>query len=185
MNHKISVFFLGFAVLLMPLLAGADIAPGKTLKTKVNLHPDSNKRVLYTLNYQLNGGMIPVCEDIKIVKVKKKVIVFEWSGMEYRLLWDGHTKKAGVSLMTVADEFMGESCPEKKIATMSKVDKEGIRSGLPEVGMSKEAILIAMGRPPFHANPKLEVATFTYWINRYKRKLIEFDEKNKVANIRL
>jgi hypothetical protein len=183
--------FVRMAVLMAILLTAltgnvhAELKKGDTLVTRVNLHPDGNKRLLYSLNYQLQGFMIPVCTEITITKVKTKEITFDYNGIPYTLAWDGHTRKAGVSLMQVAEEFFGPECPEKEIAAMSELDQEGIRRGIPQVGMSREAILIAMGRPPFHANPSLEAPTFMYWANRYKRKAIDFDKDGKVVAVRL
>ena len=45
--------------------------PGETLVLKSNMHYDQGKPVLYTLNYQLSG-LIPMCEEITVVKKKKK-----------------------------------------------------------------------------------------------------------------
>lgn len=163
----------------------AELRKGETYQTLANLHPDGNKRLLYSLNYQLQGFMIPVCSEITITGIKKKQITFTWNGVAYTLAWDGHTKKAGVSLMQMAEEYFGPECPESEIAAMNELDQEGIRRGIPQVGMSREAILIAMGRPPFHANPSLEAPTFMYWANRYKRKAIDFDKDGKVVAVRL
>ena len=179
------------AVLLAILLTAvtgnvhAELRNGESYQTLVNLHPDGSKRLLYSLNYQLQGFMIPVCSEIIITGIKKKQITFTWNGINYTLAWDGHTKKAGISLMQVAETFFGPACPEKEIEAMNELDQEGILRGIPQVGMSRAAILIAMGRPPFHANPSLEAPTFMYWANRYKRKAIDFDRDGKVVAVRL
>ncbi|TVZ40040.1 hypothetical protein P886_4457 [Alteromonadaceae bacterium 2753L.S.0a.02] len=165
--------------------AFAELKAGDKLQTLVVLHPDVSKRLLYSLNYQLSGGMIPVCSDVTITKVKKKQIKFEWSGLEYEMVWDGHTKKAGVSLMEVAEGFFGADCKKAEIAKMSEKDQEGIRKGLPLEGMTRKGILIAMGRPPHHANPNLDMPTYTYWLNRFKKKAIDFNDKGIVIDVRL
>ncbi|MFL0809530.1 MAG: hypothetical protein K6L76_03875 [Agarilytica sp.] len=170
-------------VLIAPVAFG-EIKKGDKLQTIVNLHPDMNKRLVYSMNYQM-PGLIPVCSDVTITKVKKKVIEFDWEGMGYILKWDKHTRSAGVSLMQVAEGFFGSECDKKKIDSMSEVDIQGIRLGQPKVGMSREGIHIAMGRPPYHANPSLSAYRYTFWLNRFKKKAVEFDENNKVINVRL
>lgn len=182
MKKYISLFPL-IAICFVSSLAFGEIKKGDKLQTIINLHPDMNKRLIYSMNYQL-PGLIPVCSDITILKVKKKVITFEWEGMGYTLKWDKHTKGAGVSLMKAAEGFFGPSCDKKKIDRMSKVDIDGIRSGQPKVGMTRDGVLIAMGRPPYHANPSLDSYSYTYWKNRFATRVVEFNDKNIVSNVR-
>ena len=162
----------------------ADIEKGKTYQTLVNLHTDPNKKLAYTMNYQLTGGLIPVCSDIKIKKVKKKYIQFDYKGVEYLYKWDGHTRKAGKSTQDVAALFFGEKCDEKKIKSLSKTDQDGIRKGEPLLGMTRQGVLFAMGRPPFHVNADLEASSWMYWINRFNRVQIHFNEKGIVEEIK-
>lgn len=173
------------AMLAISASSVAELKKGQTYQTLTNLHPDPVKKTMYAVNYQLQGGMIPVCSEVTIKKVKKKVIVFTWKDIEYTLNWDRASKKSGITLASVADGFFGKTCPSKKIAKMSKVDKEGIKTGIPQVGMTRDAVLIAMGPPPKHATPDLASATWMYWLNRFKRKAIEFDAKGKVSKVRL
>lgn len=175
--------------MLTALFAGqsalAELKKGETYQTLTNLHPDPVKRVMYAANYQLQGGMIPVCSDVKLKKVSKKAVVFTWKDIDYTLKWDRSSKKAGIPLKAVSESFFGKTCPSKKIAKMNKVDKEGVKTGIPKVGMSRDAVLIAMGPPPKHANPDLKASTWMYWLNKFKRKAIEFNSKGKVSKVRL
>ena len=66
---------------------------------------------------------------------------------------------------------------------MSKIDQKGIKRGKPIVGMSKEGILLAMGRPPVHATAALEDDIWTYWVNRWAKNLLEFNEQGKLIKI--
>jgi hypothetical protein len=179
---------LPYGFLIVALVAApafADVKVGQSYQTRVNLHADGNRKTLFSMNYQLGGGMIPVCSDVKITKVKKKYIQFTWQDALYTLKYDGHTKKAGITLQNFADDWFAEKCDKSKMATLSKLDKQGIASGEPIVGMTKQGIIYAMGRPPYHATPSTDALTWMYWMNRYKRKAIEFDAKGKVINIRL
>lgn len=157
---------------------------GETYVLKTNLHPDANKRVLYTMNYNL-PSLMPMCAEIEVVKKSKKKMMFTWKGVEYTMVYDKHTKKAGVSFDDALSDSFGESCDSEKVKSMSEVDQKGIRKGLPYVGMSRQGIIYAMGRPPRHANPDLDAYTYMYWINRFKRKAIDFDDKGIVEEVRL
>jgi len=68
--------------------------------------------------------------------------------------------------------------------SLSKIDQEGIASGRAQADMTREGVLFAMGRPPFHANPSLDAPEWLYWRNRFVRTAVQFDEKGIVINIR-
>jgi hypothetical protein len=159
----------------------ADIKEGDKLQTLSNLHPD--KQEIHAINYQL-PGRIPVCADVTVKKVSKKAIVFDYSGVEYQFVLDKHTNGADVSLQQAAQTYFGPKCNEAKIKSLSAVDQEGITSGRAKVGMSREGVLLAMGRPPFHANPSLDAPEWMYWRNRFARLAVEFDDKGTVVNVR-
>jgi hypothetical protein len=177
-----------FRVASMLLIAGcasvvnaADIKEGDTLQTLSNLHPD--KQEIQSINYQL-PSKIPVCSDVTVKKISKGAMVFEHSGTQYEFVLDKHTKGADISLQQAAQAFFGPKCDQAKLKSLSKVDQEGIASGRAQVGMTREGVLLAMGRPPFHANPSLDVPEWMYWRNRFARVAVQFDDKGKVTNIR-
>jgi hypothetical protein len=154
-----------------------------TMVTKVNLHPDQKRRVLYALNYQL-PSLIPMCATVKIDDISKKEIEFVYEGKTYTYVWDKHTKKAGQSLEENFKQYFGTSCDKAKVASLSQTDQNGIKSGKPTVGMTKDGILFTMGRPPIHATPSLESNTWMYWSNKWTRRAIDFDEKGVVSQVR-
>jgi hypothetical protein len=157
---------------------------GEKLVLLSNLHPDMNKQVVYTMNYQL-PTMMPMCDEVTVVKQNKKKFIFDWKGVQYTMIFDGHTKKTGIDFETALGDFFGKKCDSGVVAKMSEIDKKGIKRGMPLEGMTRQGILYAMGRPPRHVNPDLEAYTYMYWLNRFKRKAIEFDDNGIVENIRL
>jgi hypothetical protein len=58
-----------------------------------------------------------------------------------------------------------------------------ILAGQVEAGMSKEAVILALGYPPSHKTPSLEGDAWTYWRNRFVTFVVEF-ENGKVARVR-
>ena len=161
----------------------ADFAKGDKLVTIANLHPDMQRHVLFTMNYQL-PGLIPVCSEVTVIKANKKGAVFEHNGQEFELAYDGYTKGAGVSFQQAVETlYFGKSCDKARIQKLGKIDQDGIKSGLPKVGMTRDGVLIAMGRPPFHANPDLSANSWRYWRNRYGQMVVNFGDDGKVASI--
>jgi len=184
MSHRTIKLFIAFLTIFAFNHSSYAFESGDKLVTLSNLHPDMNKRVLYTMNYQL-PSMIPMCSEVTVVSKNKKKFVFAWKDIEYTMLFDKHTKKAGVDFDTALGDFFGSKCDKAKVASMSKVDQRGIRSGQPMVGMTRQGILYAMGRPPRHANPDIEAYSYMYWLNRFKRKAIDFDDRGIVQDVRL
>lgn len=179
------------------ILASACVAPlaaaknpptglkvGDKLHTIANLHPDMQRHLLYTLNYQL-PGLVPVCAEVTITEIHAKKLAFTYNNQQYEIEYDSFTKDANVSFQdAVKGIFFGASCDKAKIDSLSKVDQDGIRAGQPHVGMTRDGILFAMGRPPFHANPDLASDTWMYWRNRFGKLAVEFGPDGKVSNIR-
>jgi len=169
------------ACLLTP--AFADIKKGDKLQALANLHPDMSKHLLYTLNYQLQEGMIPVCSEVTITEVHARSLSFVYQGQDYKLEYDNFTKNAGVSFQKVAETYLGPACDKAKMEKLGKADQEGIKLGRAHAGMTREGVLFAMGRPPFHATPGLEVSEWHYWKNRFASEMVEFDEHGIVTGI--
>ena len=178
------VIVLSLALLFLMQPVYADIKAGDRLVTLSNLHPDLNKSLLYTMNYQ-QPGLIGVCEQIEVVKVKRKKMTFLWKGREFDIVYEKHTKKAGVSFQESLSDYFGPACDQSKLKSLSKIDRQGVKEGQAKVGMSKAGVLMAMGRPPHHANPDLDAGEWMYWLNRFKRKAIEFDSNGIVTRVRL
>lgn len=161
----------------------ADIKKGDKLQTIANLHPDMQRHVLFTLNYQL-PGLIPVCSDVTITKVGKKKLAFEYNGQLFEIGYEGFTEGAGVTFQKAVETiYFGKACDKARMQSLSKIDQEGIRSGQPKVGMSRDGVLFAMGRPPFHANPDLGASSWRYWRNRFAQMVVNFGDDGKVASI--
>lgn len=156
---------------------------GDTVQALVNIHPDSKGNRIDSLNYQL-PMVIPVCSEFTINSINNKVIKLTSNGAQYNYILNPHTQRAGQALADNFNQFFGDKCDSKKINKLSKVDKKGIKQGKALIGMSKEGVLFAMGRPPIHANPTTESDTWIYWRNRWAKRAIEFSENGKVTKIR-
>lgn len=186
-NISISLLLATFAVVLAACSSvevrddsGNSLVGASDVYTLVNLHPDESNSRLYTVNYQM-PGLIPVCSKVRITDTGRKAVVFEVveTGREYQYLL--HRSLPEPFSDHISDVF-GSDCPRDKIAGMSKIDQEGIRDGVAKVGMSKEAVAIAMGPPPSHATPSLESDEWMYWQNRFNRLRVEF-ENGKVSAV--
>ena len=184
MKSRVSISLLALAVWTCAVSPSfAQIHEGDRLQTIANLHPDMQRHVLYSLNYQL-PGLIPVCSTVLVTKVSKKKIAFEYNGQEFEIGYEGFTKGAGKSLNEAVQAiYFAPACNKKKMDSLGKIDQEGIKAGLPRVGMTRDGVLFAMGRPPFHANPDLSSSSWRYWKNRFAQLVVNFGEDGKVSSI--
>ena len=66
---------------------------------------------------------------------------------------------------------------------MLEKEQKAIKSGIIEVGMSREAVLMAYGYPPTIRTPSLDTDRWTYWRNRWITQVADFKD-DKVSNFR-
>lgn len=183
MSLRIVSILLAAAMLLGAQYASAEIEKGDSLQTLVNLHPDPERKTLSVVNFQLSGDLIPACTDIQVTKINRKRLHFTVDGQEYVMEYDRNIRKAGIAFQDALAGFFGSSCDKQKMNSLSQKDKDGIKSGTASVGMTKDGVLFAMGPPPQHATNSLDANQWMYWINRFNRQRIEFDDKGVVSAV--
>jgi hypothetical protein len=69
------------------------------------------------------------------------------------------------------------------LSRFSDQERDLILRGEAGVGMSREAVIMALGYPPSHKTPSLEGEVWTYWRNRFSTFVVEFGN-GKVVRIR-
>ena len=146
--------------------------------TLVNLHPDGWR--LSSVNY-LRAGLIPLCTKVRIESVDSREMVVRVAETDQGYIYEFH-RSLRVPIPQHLDRMFGKSCDKKKIETMSEVDREGILQGKVSPGMSKAAVLLAIGYPPEHRTPGLEANAWRYWKGRTDTILVHFED-DKVVRI--
>jgi len=172
------------------IFAGASIADDDAdslvnasgVYTLVNLHPDQENKRLYSVNYQL-PYLMKVCTEVMITKLKKKRMNFKVveTGIEYEYNWHKKANPGGLKENILLN--FGRECPEEEIQTLSEVDQAGIKTGRASEGMTRRGIIIAMGYPPPHVTPNLDMDQWMYWMNRFNRDAVMFGEDGTVESI--
>jgi hypothetical protein len=143
---------------------------GKDLFTLTNLHPDFERRVLYSLNYQL-PGLLPICTQVHVQSLDETRMVFVAGGIEYTYMFRQEYLPEGVEAHLA--KYFGETCDAGE--TLSKLDRDGIAAGRAGPGMSKDGVIKAIGYPPPHATPNLDSPQWRYWENRWGTFIVHFD----------
>jgi hypothetical protein len=161
----------------------ADIKKGDKVQLLSNLHPESDKPIVYAINYQL-PSRLPVCAEVVVKDLRKDSMTFVYLDREYQFVYDKYIKGTKLPFQTVLQTYFGPACDKAKMDGLSKADQDGIRDYRPAVGMTRDGILFAMGRPPYHVNPDLNSKSWVYWRNRFVRTAIDFDDNGVVVQVR-
>jgi hypothetical protein len=178
------MFLAGFALLATACKHGGGsvqyhLVGQPNVVTLVNLHPDEKQSKILSSNYLL-AGLIPRCSSVTIDAVSEKAAKFEVDGRTYT--YEFQRKLMVESVDEHLDKVFGTQCPDADLANFSDVDKKGIGDGQVYEGMSRQAVIYAVGYPPAHENPRLDGPQWKYWINRFNTMIVHFDG-DKVSSI--
>jgi hypothetical protein len=161
---------------------GVDLMRAQNVFTLTNLHPDEARSRLYAVNFQ-QPGLIPRCTRVRLTRLKRSELSFVVveRNREYQYL---NHDAAAEPFKDHLLRFFGAACNPADVERLSEIDQRGIRAGQALAGMSRQGVIWAIGYPPHHVNPSLEVGDWTYWRNRFDRFIVQFDDKGIVTGIR-
>jgi len=134
-----------------------------------------------TLNFS-TGVRIPVNSVVFYEEINSKQISFQYNDMRYYLRNSPRHSKTTMAQML--EQYFSEK--KADLSKITKKEREPIKAGKVEVGMSKEAVLVARGIPPKHTTPDLKENTWKYWKfqHGFAQDVILYHFKNnKVASI--
>jgi hypothetical protein len=156
----------------------------KTMYTKVNVWFEKKDNIPST-NYH-RGTIIPVGSKATITAFGGGKIRFKTdsSGDVYTILLV--PKHTPVDLAKLFEQYFSEASvmeSNKIFGGFTRAEKESIKEGKVEEGMSKEAVLAAYGYPPSHRTPSTTGDTWLYWISRGQTLEVRF-ENGKVKETR-
>lgn len=114
-----------------------------------------------------NHGFMPYNTKVKIGRYKK--------GFELKIV-----DIDGVILVNAPKKYLGTKTLEEYLdlilsrtpvsyADLSEIDKKGVSSGEPRIGMSKKGVRVALGYPAPSFTPNLESDVWHYWNSRFKK----------------
>ncbi len=139
------------------------------------------------INYKYDNNFIPAGTKVSDVKISDDAsgitrISFETAddnrkyGIYFTSKWHpGHTIEDYKNYMFTTKTF------EELTANMSDREIGAIKSGVIVDGMSKEAVLVAYGRPPEHRTSSLERNIWYYWRNKFRHFGVCFDKEDRTT----
>ena len=160
---------------------GENLVGADGVVTLVNLHPDMHKGPRLTaINWQL-PALIPMCTEVQILEANEKQATIKDKSTGITYIYYYH-KAAAEPFASHLKRYFGKSCASKKVAGLSKQDRDGIEAGEIRKGMTKQGVIFAAGYPPKHATPSTESNSWKYWKNRWNTIVVRFED-DKVVQI--
>jgi hypothetical protein len=153
-----------------------DAVKDDKLYTQFSLFYEDN--VHRTTNYR-KGVFVPINTEIIFVKANKKeidVIIPD----DTKLKIENVEKYSGENINGIFNRTFGKT--PVALSRFSAQEKSNIETGTVEPGMSKDAVIAALGYPPKHQTPTLKGNQWRYWRNLFVTFVVHF-ENDKVTRI--
>ena len=127
----------------------------------------------YTTNYRV-GVLLPANSKVTFVAGNnKRLKLRRENGTE--VLIDNVAKHTGESMEQAFDKLLSPTPLD--LEQFTEDEREAIALGQVRKGMSRDAVLTALGYPPVTGTPTLEQRTWKYWRSRWATFLVVFDEQ--------
>ena len=151
---------------------------GTDYYTKFSLQYE--KEQYLTTNYR-RGILLPVNSRVMIKKMNNKAILVEIKQSGQKLSIINVPKHTNENINQVFDKIFSKTPID--LSNFSELEKRNIAEGKVENGMRKEAVIVAIGYPPYIKTPTLESNEWIYWSSKFNKFSVSF-ENNKVSNIK-
>jgi len=164
---------LAIGVAVMILVAPLAAATADEQKfTAYNLWYEHPEKV-YSTGYE-KGAMIPVGSAVSQVKVSRKAVSFvDESGTRFTVIFVAK-HHPGLKSEQFAERLFTTKNLAELTKGMSAKEVEAIKKGEVHPGMSKAAVLAAVGYPPEIRTAKTDLDTWTYWRDRFRTYTVTF-----------
>ena len=150
---------------------------GEIYYTQFSLFHEKNAWV--TTDYR-KGILVPINTPVTFLKAGGEAIIVR--------LPDGSPLKivnieeySGEKIAGLFNHMLGKTPVE--LSPFTTTEKENILAGTVALGMSKAAVIKALGYPPKHKTPSLDGNQWRYWKNRYGTMLVTFAD-GRVSDIK-
>jgi hypothetical protein len=173
----VSIFALPIDTVASSKNSASKIRKNQILYTQHSLYYEDNR--FLTTNY-LKGTLLPINSEVKFTGYNAaRIVVTLPDGQDLFIVnIENFTKEDihGIFSRTLAET-------PADLSQFTEDEKQSIMLGEVKIGMSKSAVIAAIGYPPKHKTPNLQMNQWIFWKNRFVTTVISFDNE-KVVNIR-
>ncbi|MEQ1530752.1 MAG: hypothetical protein ABL925_15665 [Methylococcales bacterium] len=132
-----------------------------------------------TTNYR-RGIFLPINSQVVLLDINTKHIELEVLPAHSKLRIENIEKHTGDSTTQAFAKLFAKNKVE--LSKFTELEREKILAGKAAKGMSKKAVIAALGYPPITETPSLSANQWTYWASRFDRFLVNF-ENDKVSRV--
>ena len=157
--------------------ADALAVKGEKLYTRFSLYYEKDHHI--TTNYR-KGILVPINTEVEFVKASKNRITVKIPSYNATVDFENEKDYSGENIEGIFKRTFGRETTS--LEKFSQTEQAAIKKGTVETGMSKDAVVKAMGYPPHHKTPALTMDQWRYWKNRFDTMLVIFAD-GKVASI--
>lgn len=154
-----------------------DIKPGLLYYTQVTMQYEKGR--FLTTNYR-RGALLPVNTQVRLAEINDDEIVLEILPGLTKLEVENVAKHTGENTVQAFMKLFNKN--RVNLSRFSKLEQEAIAAGRVAKGMSKQAVITAIGYPPVIQTSSTQMNRWTYWSSRMNRFIVEF-QNNKVSKI--
>lgn len=167
---------LGAAVFAAPLALAAE----GPLYTAFNTWWEQPDR-MYSTNYE-KGTLLPAGTEVKDIDLGGKKAKFTDAKTSVRFVVEFVDRHhPGVKADAVWARFLTPKTFAELTQGFTGQEIEAIKAGEARAGMSKKAVIVALGYPPETRTPSLELDTWTYWRDRFRSYTVRFADGKVVG----
>lgn len=139
---------------------------------------------LSSINYK-KGAMIMAGTEVENVSIFENRVIFETIEPPRTFtIKFSERHHPGLTIKQFRNRLFVTSNFEEQTKDFTPSEIQNIKEGVVGPDMSKKAVLMAYGYPPEHATFSLKNQKWTYWINRFLKQEILFDENEKTKDIK-
>jgi hypothetical protein len=155
----------------------AAIPPGGTYYTQFTLQYERD--TFRTTNYR-RGLVLPINSEVTLESIDSQEIVVEVKSSGRRLVVQNVPKHTGGTTVQAFGEVFGPAPVD--LSKFTEQERQAIAAGRAEVGLSRPAVLAALGRPPAVGTPTLDTNPWKYWDSRFTTFVVSFDDSWHVVD---
>ncbi len=162
---------------LKPEQLPANIVVGGTYYTQFVIRYEKGTHL--TTNYR-RGASIPVNTPVKLLNITSKTIEVQVDNSNQKLLIKNVEKHTGDDVYRAFDKLFAKK--KVNLSKFTALERAQIDRGSVAKGMSKDAVIIAIGYPPITETMNLDSNTWVYWSGRFNRFNVHFKD-GKVSKV--
>lgn len=161
-----------------------DVAKGETLYTQfsffyekkftLKIGDEGNRHK--TTNYR-KGTLVPINTPVTFLKAKNDEIVVSIAGKKVTIV--NVSPFSGEEIQGIFNRTFAKS--PVNLDSFSDEEKQNILCGNVTIGMSKQAVILALGYPPKHKTPTLNLPQWRYWRSKFGTFLVHFTDDKVCA----